>query len=112
MSQYAVLWNEKSKTLTIKDDSDKPVKDAFTHIYEAVEGEIPDPASHPQPAQHLKSKVEAINVDFRQVTIKNDSGNPRLDRLEKTGEEPSDNAADQVRVVNDEQDETVPRVDA
>lgn len=87
MSQYAVLWNEKSSTFTIKDEGDKPNKNALVHIYEPMVGEIPDPASHPQPAQLLQDQADILGVPWRFVTVVNDSSNPRLDKLVKTGDE-------------------------
>lgn len=87
MSQYAVTWNEKTSTFTIKDEGDKPTKNAIAHIYEPMVGEIPDAASHPQPAQLLEDHARVLGVAYRFVTVVNESSNERLDKLVKTGDE-------------------------
>jgi hypothetical protein len=103
MSQYAVLWNEKTRTFTIKDeDPGKPNEKAHTHIYMGKVGEITDASGHPQPSQHLDNQAHALGVEFRYVTIKNDSSNILLDDLEKEGEEYVE--SDHVTVVSIEGD--------
>lgn len=88
MTQYAVLWNDKSRTFTIKDeDVDKPAKNALTRVYYGREGEIPDPASHPEIQQHLTNRAQTMGIDYRFVTVKNQSSNERLDQFEKVGDD-------------------------
>lgn len=104
MTQYAVLWAEKTKTLTIKEEGDKPLKDVFTHIYMAQEGEIPDNFTHPAPGQHLVNMVNNLGIDYRFVTVKNATKNERLDKFEQDGEDVTEED-ETVLVVNDKKEE-------
>jgi hypothetical protein len=86
MSQYPVVWDEKTRTFTLRDETDRPAKEAVTHVYAPVLGEIPDPASHPQVAQHLQNMARTMNVDWRFVSVKNNTKNKRLDLVVKKGD--------------------------
>lgn len=91
MSQYAVLYNEKSKTFTIKDeDAQKPNEKAYSHLFKERVGEMAEATVHPEPAEHLKNLARLIGVEYRFFTVKNDSTNDYFDKLEREGEEVTD----------------------
>jgi hypothetical protein len=108
MSQYDVLFDEKKNVLTLKEQGDKPNTKAISHLYEAVEGEIPDPASHPQPKQHLENLMRARGIKFDRITVKNDTKNPRLDKLAQEGREATDGTKKVITVEGEEMREQEP----
>ncbi len=92
--RYALMYNEKSKTLTIEDE-DTDIKDNIASKSKSVSslvydrfGEVPDAASHPQARQHLDNVSRTLAVDPREMTIKNKTKNERLDVLEREGADP------------------------
>lgn len=86
--QYALCYNEKTNTLTIKnEDQDKPLKDVLGHIYYGMVGEIPDAASHPEPRQHMINLLRPTGVPFERVTVKNATDNDKLDKFAQEGVE-------------------------
>lgn len=92
MSQYAVEFNEKTRTITLKDeDQHKPNKKAVTHIHADALGEMSEATVRPMPSEHLANYVlHNFNLNYRNVTVVNDTSNERLDKLVKTGEEITD----------------------
>lgn len=102
--QYEVMLNEKNRTFTIKDMGDKPNPKAYTQIWAGEIGEVPDAASHPEPGEHLKNQARNLGLDYKTFTVKNDTKNEFLDRLEQEGEEPADENAD-AQVITSSEDE-------
>lgn len=91
MSQYAVLYAEKSKTFTLKDeDPAKPNAKAFSHIRADQLGELSEATVHPQPAEHLKNLASNLGFDIKFFNIKNETSNERLDVLNQDAAEIED----------------------
>lgn len=78
--KYGIAWNAADLTLTIQDADKTSTKknEVISHLVYFNEGEIPDSASHPQPAQHLENLARLRNVDMFRVTVVNATDNDRL----------------------------------
>ncbi len=91
MGQYAVLFDEKNLAFTLKDENeDKPNDKAFSHIYADKIGEMSEGTSHPMPAEHLKNLAINMGKDFSLFTVKNETTNERLDKLNQEAREVTD----------------------
>lgn len=89
--RYAVLWNAKSLTMTLSKEDATSVHSATatdksigTVVY-AEFGELPPPGPYPEVNAHLENIARCLAVDPREVSVKNDTGNERLDQFEKEG---------------------------
>lgn len=88
MSQYDVVFDEKSNTITLKAEADKPRKASIGHIRADKVGELSEATVHPQPYEHLKNLMRARGIeDYSLVTVVNETDNERLDKLVQTGRE-------------------------
>lgn len=92
--RYAIMFNADSKTLTVQDEGADSTTSAVEGTSKAVGvlvygefGEIPGAESHPQPHQHLENMARRLALDPREVTVKNETGNPRLDFINRDGVE-------------------------
>lgn len=86
MSQFAVYWDEATRTLKLQDDTDRVEGEPISHVYAAVEGEIPTNPNPPQIGQHLQNLARQLNVDWRTVSVKNNTKNDRLNAVVKKGD--------------------------
>lgn len=89
MSQYAVEFDEKTTTFTIKDENQhKPNKKAVTHIHVDALGEMSEATVRPMPNEHLANYLrENHGLEYRFATVKNETSNERVEKLVKQGDE-------------------------
>jgi hypothetical protein len=90
--RYAVLWNPKSLTLSIKDEgadstNSAEVTDKSVGTVVCAEfGELPLAQPFPEIGEHLRNIARGLGFDPAAITVKNDTKNTRLAKYEVTGD--------------------------
>lgn len=90
--RYAVLWNPKQLTLTIKDEGADSTNSAVSTdksvgtVVCAEYGELPPAQAFPEIGEHLRNIARGLGYDPAAVTVTNGTKNTRLAKYEVVGD--------------------------
>lgn len=92
--RYALSFDEKSRTLTIEDETQDETgvietKGFVSSLVVPFPGEEAKSESFPEPGQHLDNVARTLAIDPKELTVKNGTGDERLDKFEREGDEPT-----------------------
>lgn len=92
--RYALSFDEKSRTLTIEDetkDADGVIetKGFVSSLVVPFPGEEAQSEAFPEPGQHIDNVFRTLAIDPKEGSVENGTGDERLDKFVREGAEPT-----------------------